>query len=85
MTMERPDSIERRESKEKLNENLRKFIYQDNHDNRKIIFECLAENINEADKLYEEKTGIKPEKQSHIACEIKKFNSSSGEWEDVWR
>jgi len=49
--MERPDSIERRESKEKLNENLRKFIYQDNHDNRKIIFECLAENINEADKI----------------------------------
>lgn len=77
--------MEKLESKEKFNDKPRKFIYRDNHDERKIVFECTAENITDADKMYEEKFNIKPEKQSHIACSIQKFNPASGEWEDVWR
>jgi len=52
----------------------RKFINKDNNDNQKVVFECITEDISEADKMYEEKFGIKPEKQANIACSIKKLD-----------
>ena len=51
---------------------LRKFIYRDNSANREVIFECIAKDILEADKLYEEKTGKNPEKQNNVGCSIEK-------------
>ncbi|MEK9175696.1 MAG: hypothetical protein AAB795_03865 [Patescibacteria group bacterium] len=53
------------------NEKLKKYTYQDNFDNRKIVFECIATDILEADKLYEKATGKNPEKQSNIGCSFK--------------
>lgn len=38
-----------------------------------VVFECDAESISEADSLYEEKLGIKPEKSNHIGCSIVKL------------
>lgn len=52
------------------NENLKKFIYRDNFKNREIVFECFAKDILEADKLFEEMTGLNIVKNSNIACEI---------------
>lgn len=50
---------------------LKKYIYRDNRTNEhKTVFECVAEDILEADKRYEAATGHKPEKQSYIGCEI---------------
>ena len=46
------------------------YIYHDNDNGGKVIFECLALNIMEADKLFENKTGIKAVKASNIGCEI---------------
>ena len=37
---------------------------------KKIVFQCIAENILEADKLYEKATGKDVTKQSYIGCEI---------------
>jgi len=34
--------------------------------------------------MYEEKFGIKPEKQANITCSIKKLDSSA-KWVDVWK
>ncbi|MBI2474928.1 hypothetical protein HYV69_00690 [Candidatus Uhrbacteria bacterium] len=52
---------------------LRKFVYRDNSDGRKVIFECVTESILDADKMYEEKTGKDPEKQPHVGCSIEKI------------
>lgn len=46
-----------------------KYIYKDNSNgwkNAPIVFECDAKSVSEADALYEQKFGIKPEKQKHI-------------------
>jgi len=60
-----------------------KFIYTDKHKSAwvkgkthgqlvaPVIFECEAENILEADALYEKATGQKASKQGHVGCEIK--------------
>jgi len=59
---------------ENLNEGegkLKKFIYRDNKEYPgRIIFECVADDILNADKQYETATGNNPEKQTHIGCEI---------------
>ena len=34
-----------------------RYIYRDNKSGGKVIFECIASNILDADKMYEEKTG----------------------------
>ncbi len=50
---------------------LKKYIYRDNRTAaHNTVFECVAEDILEADKRYEVATGNKPEKQSYIGCEI---------------
>ena len=46
------------------------YIYRDNSTpEKRIIFQCMAENILEADKLYEKATGKDVTKQSYIGCE----------------
>lgn len=52
---------------------LNKFTYRDNLAGGEIVFECIAEDILEADRLYQEKTGKNPENQSHIGCSIEKI------------
>ena len=49
---------------------LKKYTYVDGNENRKVVFECLATDILEADKLYTEKTGKNPEKQNNILVSI---------------
>lgn len=48
----------------------RKFIYRDNFQDRKVIFECEAMNITEADEKYKQVIGQDVSKQPHIACAI---------------
>ena len=68
-------SIEKPESKIESGEELKKYIYRDNSAEGEIIFECVAKDILEADKMYEEKTGKNPEKQNYIGCSIKKIEA----------
>ncbi len=68
----KPESI-----KDVGHEKLRKYTYRDNSDGRKVVFECMANDILEADKLYEETTGNNPEKQSYIGCSIEKLDKDS--------
>ncbi|MBI2446741.1 MAG: hypothetical protein HYV51_02905 [Parcubacteria group bacterium] len=66
-------SIEKQESKIENGGELRKYIYHDNSAGGKVVFECVAKDILEADKMYQEKTGKNPEKQNHIGCSIEKI------------
>ncbi len=55
----------------------RRFIYRDNLANGKVVFECTAKGISEADNLYRKATGKNPEQQSHIGCSIEKIKEST--------
>lgn len=66
---EKPISIE-------PNKDLRRFIYRDNSAGGKIIFECVAKSILDADKMYEEETGNNPEKQCYVGCSVEKINEN---------
>jgi len=68
--------MENIESSTKKERDLRKFVYKDYSDGGKIIFECIARGILEADKLYEEKTGNNPEKQNNIGCSTEKVETN---------
>ena len=61
---------------EKKERQLYKFTYRDNSAGGKIIFECIAEKILDADKLYEAKTGKNPEKQNYVGCSVEKIKES---------
>ncbi len=61
------------ENKEKK---LYKFTYRDNSAGGKVIFECVAESILDADQRYEAETGNNPEKQNHIGCSVEKIKDS---------
>lgn len=52
---------------------MNKYVYTDNS-KKEIVFVCEAENILEADKLYEETTGFNVVKQSYIGCEPQKLS-----------
>ncbi|MFA5358660.1 MAG: hypothetical protein WC310_02450 [Patescibacteria group bacterium] len=67
--------MEKFEPKANHTEELKKFIYRDNSAGGKIVFECLAKGILEADRLYQEKTGKNPEKQNYIGCSSEKIKS----------
>ena len=69
--MENPE-LQRPVEKEKL----KKFVYRDNSAGRKIIFECVASGILEADKMYEKATGKNPEKQNHVGCSVEKIGDN---------
>jgi hypothetical protein len=55
---------------------LYRFTYRDNSAGRKVIFECVAESILDADKWYELETGKNPDKQPHIGISVKKIEDS---------
>ncbi|MFA5413190.1 MAG: hypothetical protein WC348_01445 [Patescibacteria group bacterium] len=61
------------ENKEKK---FHKFTYRDNSAGGKVIFECVAESILDADKRYEAETGKNPEKQNHVGCSVEKIEDS---------
>jgi hypothetical protein len=48
---------------------MKKFVYI-MLKNKEIVFECFAENILNADKMFEEKGLGNPVKLSHIGCQI---------------
>jgi len=61
-----------------------KFIYYDHsiielvHSvEGKIIFECVANNILEADKMYKEVVGKDPDKQNYIGCSSEKLQDEN--------
>ncbi len=56
---------------------LRRFIYRDNSADGKIIFQCVAKNILEADAMYKEEIGQEPAKQNHIGCSIEKVETKN--------
>jgi hypothetical protein len=47
-----------------------KFTYSEPSDEGggKIIFECIANGILDADKMYQDKIGVDPSKQNYIGC-----------------
>jgi hypothetical protein len=47
-----------------------KYIDNTNYPKTVIIFECQAELLTEADKLYEKATGKNLMKQPHIGCQV---------------
>ena len=47
------------------------YTYFDNNDGRKVIFECDAEGILEADDLLFKATGIVAAKECSIGCMVK--------------
>ncbi len=55
---------------------MNKYTYCDNSAKGEVIFECVAENILEADKLYEAATGKNPEKQNHVGCSVEKIEEN---------
>jgi len=69
-------SIEKPESNKESGE-LKKYTYRDNSAGGKVVFECDAKDILEADKMYQEKTGENPEKQNDVGCSIKKIESDA--------
>lgn len=52
-----------------LEKAMKTYIYKDYKTN-KIVFQCQANNILEADKLYEAATGHNIVKQPYIGCYI---------------
>ena len=50
---------------------MKKFIYSNKNTNESI--EIISDDILNADKLYENKTGLKPAKCGFISCEIQKI------------
>lgn len=59
------------------NENVEKLKFHFSYANNElpghpVIFECDADDIAQADVLYEQKIGKKPEKESYIGCSIVK-------------
>jgi len=55
---------------------LNKYTYRDNSAGGKIIFECTAESILEADKMYEAATGKDAEKQNYVGCSVEKIEDN---------
>ena len=67
--------MENREPKMEDSGEFSKYTYRDNSAGGKVVFECVAKNILEADKLYQEKTGKNPEKQDYVGCSIEKLET----------
>ncbi|MDP1689053.1 MAG: hypothetical protein Q8L47_02895 [bacterium] len=63
---------------EKTEKELYTYTYTD-YKSKEIIFECVADDILEADKKYIDTTGHDPKKQNNIGCSISaKGGSASG-------
>ena len=65
--------MENQEPKIENSGKLNKYTYRDKSAGDKVVFECVAKDILEADKMYQEKTGKNPEKQSYVGCSIEKI------------
>lgn len=50
---------------------LYQYTYVDKLDKDRLVFECVAKDILEADKNYELAIGKDPKKQNNIACSLK--------------
>jgi hypothetical protein len=68
------NSFENIERQENASEK-REFIYIDYNKNKEIVFQCVATDILEADRLYEEKFNINPIEQTHIGCAIEELKT----------
>jgi hypothetical protein len=64
-----------RDSATEQQNTLLRFTYRDNSADGKIIFQCDAKDILEADKLYIKKTGRDPAKQKYVGCSFKKITA----------
>jgi hypothetical protein len=60
-----PESLEKKEFYKFKNYH---FVYKDNFKNREVVFECDADNIEEADELLKESTGIVAKDKNNIGC-----------------
>jgi hypothetical protein len=60
----RPENMEKKKYR---------YTYRDNSAGGKIIFECVAESILDADEWYEKETGKNPEKQNHVGCSVEEI------------
>ena len=49
---------------------MKHYKYTDHKNGNNIVFECDAESILDADKLYQEKIGKHPQKQAYVGCEV---------------
>lgn len=58
---------------EKVEKKLRTYTYAD-YKSKEVMFECVANDILEADKKYMDATGNDPSKQNNIGCSIKEEN-----------
>lgn len=50
---------------------MKTYIYTDNV-KKKVLFECQADDILEADKLFQQHTGLDPVKERGVGCEVLK-------------
>ena len=62
------ESAESEDSMEETKPKIKHYTYHDNNDGGKIMFECDAKDILEADKMYQKETGKDVKKQPHIGC-----------------
>jgi len=53
-----------------------KYTYRE-YSTGNIVFECVAADIIEADKMYQMTTGKNPEKQNNIGCSIEDVKDSN--------
>lgn len=72
----RPPEILWKEREHGPERELYKYTYRDNSAGGRIIFECVATSILEADKMYESAAGKNPEKQNHVGCSVEKIEDN---------
>ncbi|MEK7178637.1 MAG: hypothetical protein AAB727_00070 [Patescibacteria group bacterium] len=66
-------SIENQNIKKESGKELQRWTYHDNHAGGKVIFECTAKNIFEADEMYQKETGNDPNKQMFVGRRFEKI------------
>lgn len=66
-----------------------RYVYRDNSQNGKVVFECIAEGILDADEEYKKYTGSNPAKQGYVGCQILTLNDRDichkKNKEELWR
>lgn len=53
----------------------KKYTYIDHNQGDKVVFECEAKDILEADELYKKATGKNPEKQGYVGIVFKNVSN----------
>jgi hypothetical protein len=68
------EGIENLNNIENIEKPMWHYTYSNNElSGHPVVFECEADDIVEADDLYEKKLGIRPDRGSHIGCSIIKI------------